>query len=119
MGNDITYDWRLHHGEVVAINADHGAILLAQQLLPTVGAKVGAVLEKPLHALGVVVLRLRSGVVGVLAHTIARPNEERGRRLERLFLHEHRDIFLERLDAVLEVWEEPAGCSAGAGAEQT
>ena len=75
MGNDMTYDWRLHHGEVVAINADHGAILLAQQPLPTVGAKVGAVLEKPLHALRVIILWWGSWIICVLADTISSPDE--------------------------------------------
>src|ERR1700726_3860504 len=115
-GCRTTYNWRLHHGEVIAINADHCAILFTEQSLPPVGAEIGPVLEQPLHALGVIVLWLRSWVIWVLANTIASPDKKCRWSLERLVLHENGFVVLKRLDAVLEVREEPARCLACAGA---
>src|SRR5271154_2913626 len=114
----VTYNWRLHHGEVVAINADHGAIFFTEQSLPPVGAKIGPVLEQPLHAPGVIVLWLRSWIIRVLANTIASPDEQCRWSLEWLVLHENGFIVLKCLDAVLEVREEPAWRPACASAEQ-
>src|SRR4051794_20027197 len=113
-----TYNWRLHHGEVVAINADHRAILFTEQSLPPVGAKIGPVFQQPLHALGVIVLWLRSWIIWVLANTIASPDEECRWSLEWLVLHENRFILLKCLDAVLEVRKEPAWRLACPSTEQ-
>ena len=114
-----TYNWRLHHGEVVAINADHRAIFFTEQSLPPVGAKIGPVFEQPLHALGVIILRLRSWIIGVLANTIASPDEKCRGSLEWLVLHENGFILLKCLDAVLEVREEPGWRPAPRSAPET
>lgn len=116
--SEMTYDWRLHHGKVVAINADHCAVLLAQQFLPPVRAKVSAVLEEPLHALWVIVLWRRPWVIRVLAHTISSPDEQSRWGLEWFVLHENGFVLLKGPDAVLEMGKEPAWCLASASAEQ-